>query len=59
VAACRSLGARAMVPIHWDTFKLTDEAMDEPPLRARAAWRAAGLPMEGYRQLLNGETCAL
>jgi N-acyl-phosphatidylethanolamine-hydrolysing phospholipase D len=59
VTACRALGARAMVPIHWGTFKLTDEAMDEPPLRARAAWRAAGLPMEAYRQLLHGETCAL
>jgi len=23
------------------TFKLTDEAMDEPPIRARAAWEAA------------------
>jgi N-acyl-phosphatidylethanolamine-hydrolysing phospholipase D len=59
VAACRALGARAMVPIHWGTFKLTDEAMDEPPLRAQAAWRAAGLPVEGYRQLLHGETCTL
>ena len=56
VAAFRALGARAMVPIHWGTFKLTDEAMDEPPLRARAAWRAAGLPADGYRQLALGET---
>jgi len=59
VAACRELGARAMVPIHWGTFKLTDEAMDEPPARAQAAWQAAGLPAEGYRQLLHGETCGL
>ncbi|HXM39531.1 MAG TPA: MBL fold metallo-hydrolase [Gemmatimonadales bacterium] len=59
VAACGGLGARAMVPIHWGTFKLTDEAMDEPPVRARAAWQAAGLPAEGYRQLAHGETLAL
>lgn len=59
VAACHALGARAMVPIHWGTFKLTDEAMDEPPARTRAAWQAAGLPAEGYRQLAHGETLTL
>ena len=59
VAAFRALGARAMVPIHWGTFKLTDEAMDEPPVRARAAWLAAGLPIEAYRQLVHGETITL
>ncbi|MGH7531191.1 MAG: MBL fold metallo-hydrolase, partial [Gemmatimonadales bacterium] len=59
VAACQALGARAMVPIHWGTFKLTDEAMDEPPARARAAWAAAGLPAGGYHQLAHGETLEL
>jgi len=46
----------AMVPIHWGTFKLTDEPMDEPPRRTAAAWRAAGLPMERLRTLHHGET---
>jgi N-acyl-phosphatidylethanolamine-hydrolysing phospholipase D len=32
-----------MVPMHWGTFKLTDEPMDEPPARVRAAWQAARL----------------
>jgi L-ascorbate metabolism protein UlaG (beta-lactamase superfamily) len=32
-----------MVPIHWGTFKLTDESMDEPPRRTREAWATAGL----------------
>jgi N-acyl-phosphatidylethanolamine-hydrolysing phospholipase D len=59
VAAFRSLNARVMVPMHWGTFKLTDEAMDEPPIRARAAWDAAGLPPSGYRQLAHGETLTL
>lgn len=59
VAAFRGLNARVMVPIHWGTFKLTDEAMDEPPIRARAAWDAAGLPPSGYRQLAHGETLTL
>ena len=59
VEACRALGARVMIPIHWGTFKLTDEAMDEPPVRARAAWHQAGLPSDGYRQLAHGETLTL
>ena len=59
VDAFRLLDARAMVPIHWGTFKLTDEAMDEPPRRAREAWLAAGLPIANYRQLAHGETLTL
>jgi N-acyl-phosphatidylethanolamine-hydrolysing phospholipase D len=59
VDAFRALRARVMVPIHWGTFKLTDEAMDEPPVRARAAWKAAGLAEERYRQLAHGETLNL
>jgi len=59
VEAFRALNARVMVPIHWGTFKLTDEAMDEPPARARAAWQRAGLPAGGYRQLAHGETLVL
>jgi N-acyl-phosphatidylethanolamine-hydrolysing phospholipase D len=59
VDAFRLVNARAMVPIHWGTFKLTDEAMDEPPRRARAAWIAAGLPDHDYRQLRHGETLTL
>jgi N-acyl-phosphatidylethanolamine-hydrolysing phospholipase D len=59
VEAFRAVNARSMVPIHWGTFKLTDEAMDEPPRRARAAWLAAGLPIDGYRQLAHGETLIL
>jgi N-acyl-phosphatidylethanolamine-hydrolysing phospholipase D len=59
VAAFRAVNARVLVPIHWGTFKLTDEAMDEPPIRARAAWSAAGLPPSGYRQLAHGETLTL
>jgi N-acyl-phosphatidylethanolamine-hydrolysing phospholipase D len=48
-----------LVPMHWGTFKLTDEPLDEPPQRASEAWRAAGLPRERYRQLAHGETLAL
>jgi N-acyl-phosphatidylethanolamine-hydrolysing phospholipase D len=42
--------------IHWGTFKLTDEPMDEPPKRARQAWRAAGLPDDQLWILRQGAT---
>jgi len=45
-----------MVPMHWGTFKLTDEPMTEPPERARAAWRRAGLRDEDLWILAHGET---
>ena len=47
---------RIALGIHWGTFKLTDEPMDEPPKRALAAWRAAGLPEEELWILKHGET---
>lgn len=45
-----------MVPIHWGTYKLTDEPMDEPPGRTRQAWMGAGLPEERLWVLQHGET---
>jgi N-acyl-phosphatidylethanolamine-hydrolysing phospholipase D len=48
--------APVMVPIHWGTFKLTDEPMDEPVRRARSAWSTAGLDPENLWVLAHGET---
>lgn len=47
---------RAMVPIHFGTFKLTDEAMDEPPVWTQRAWREAGLRERDLWLLAHGET---
>jgi N-acyl-phosphatidylethanolamine-hydrolysing phospholipase D len=52
-------GACAFVPIHWGTFKLTDEALDEPPARLAAAWRRQGLLDAQLRVLRHGETVRL
>ena len=32
-----------MLGVHWGTFRLTDEPMDEPPRRTLVRWRDAGL----------------
>ncbi|HEU4563611.1 MAG TPA: MBL fold metallo-hydrolase [Gemmatimonadaceae bacterium] len=46
----------AMLPIHWGTFKLTDERMDEPPARTRSAWTRAGLDARELWVMRHGET---
>jgi L-ascorbate metabolism protein UlaG (beta-lactamase superfamily) len=45
-----------MLPIHWGTFKLTDEPLDEPPARLRAAWSARQLDPDTLWLLEHGET---
>jgi len=46
----------AMLPIHWGTFRLTDEDMLEPPARTERGWAAAGWPRERLWLLAHGET---
>jgi L-ascorbate metabolism protein UlaG (beta-lactamase superfamily) len=41
--AWEALGARHLLAMHWGTFKLTDEAIGEPPARLRAHWAERGL----------------
>jgi N-acyl-phosphatidylethanolamine-hydrolysing phospholipase D len=45
-----------MVGAHWGTFKLTDEPIDEPPVRMRANWLTAGLPEDDLWVMRHGET---
>ena len=61
VAARRPATGRpaVMVPMHWGTFKLTDEPMDEPPVRVARAWGAAGLALEDLWVLAHGESRTL
>jgi L-ascorbate metabolism protein UlaG (beta-lactamase superfamily) len=54
--AFQDLGARALVAMHWGTFKLSDEPLDEPPQRLEAERRRLGIPAERVRVLAVGET---
>ena len=45
-----------MVPMHWGTFKLTDEPMSEPPERARVIWQRHGLDPARLWIMGHGET---
>jgi len=57
--AFQTLGARAFVAMHWGTFKLTDEPLEEPPRRLEAERARRGLPAERVRVLAIGETIEL
>jgi len=52
----RDLNAKRSVGIHWGTFELTDESLDEPPKQLAEARRAAGLPDDAFSVMALGET---
>jgi len=56
VKAFQDLGATYAFGIHWGTFKLTLEKMDEPPLRLKSALEGEGISEEVFRVLTHGET---
>ena len=45
-----------MLAIHWGTFRLTDEPMNEPPGRLAAQWRKTGLSPDTLWIARFGET---
>lgn len=51
--------ARFSVAIHWGTFQLTDEPMDEPPARLARALADAGIPEKNFFVMQHGETRSL
>ncbi len=53
--AFRDLKARWMVPMHWGTFDLTDEPVDEPPRALRRAVGGAGGNMNDIKLMAIGE----
>lgn len=51
----QDIGARYAVGMHWGTFRLTDEDIDEPPKRLAAALDAAGIEQERFFVMEHGE----
>ncbi|RYE91080.1 MAG: MBL fold metallo-hydrolase, partial [Myxococcales bacterium] len=59
VQAFVDLGARRFFAMHWGTFKLTDEPLDEPPAFTRRVWAERGLDPDALVIPAIGETVAL
>ena len=55
----RDLGAKRSVGMHWGTFQLTDEALDQPPKDLARAREAAGLRATDFSLMAIGETLRL
>ena len=54
-----ALGARHLVPMHWGTFRLTDEPLSEPIERIRRWWDTQDRAGKRLHCLSVGETIAL
>jgi N-acyl-phosphatidylethanolamine-hydrolysing phospholipase D len=52
----RDLRAKQSIGMHWGTFELTDEALDEPPRALAEARREAKLPDDEFALLAVGQT---
>jgi len=50
------VNAKRSVGIHWGTFELTDESLDEPPQQLAEARRAKGLADDAFFVMAVGET---
>lgn len=59
VNAFKSLGARVLCAMHWGTFKLTDEPLDEPPRLLNEACQRENIPSEHVWIAAIGESRAL
>lgn len=54
VRAFTELGARHFVAMHFGTFKLTDEPLDEPPARLKSEWQRRSLAPSACHVLAIG-----
>ncbi len=55
----KDIHAKKAIGIHWGTFELADEALDEPPKKLAEATRAAGLPDAAFTVLHHGQMIRL
>ena len=52
----RDLGAKRSVGIHWGTFEMSDESLDQPPKDLATAAAAQGLKTQDFTVMAIGET---
>ena len=52
----KDLRAKKSMGIHWGTFEITDEALDEPPRRLAQARVAQGIVEDDFFLLALGQT---
>ncbi|RQP25483.1 MBL fold metallo-hydrolase [Albitalea terrae] len=52
----QDLGAKRSLGVHWGTFELTDEALDEPPRQLVLEREAAGISEQDFFVLAVGQT---
>ncbi|RZL03024.1 MAG: MBL fold metallo-hydrolase [Rubrivivax sp.] len=52
----KDLGCKRALAVHWGTFQLTDEALDEPPRALALAREAAAIAPERFEMLAIGQT---
>ena len=50
------LAARRSVGVHWGTFELTDESLDDPPMQLAQARKAKGVADQDFFVMAIGET---
>lgn len=55
----QELGAKRSLGVHWGTFRLTNEPLDEPPRKLAQVLRAAGLGTQDFCVTAIGETLRL
>ena len=53
------LGAKRSLGVHWGTFALSDEALDEPPRALTAALQRQGMAAQDFCTIAIGETLRL
>jgi len=56
VTVRKEVGAKRSVGMHWGTFMLTQEPLQEPPLELARQREAAGIPPEEFSVMKIGET---
>ena len=55
----QDINSRYSVAIHWGTFILTDEPVDEPPKKLKTALAKNNIPNENFFLMQHGETRSL